>query len=71
MVTNRKRITPTGNRIPFHTLHDVVVIAGFIAFDIVDLTAAPWQCGASTVTTAQPAYSVVDQESAMSGTGTP
>jgi len=56
--------------IPCHTLHyAVAVIAGLADGYIANPTAIPGPNGVSTVTTAQPVYSVVDQDSAKSGKG--
>jgi hypothetical protein len=70
MVSNTKRIRPTGNLTPCHTLHKAVaVIAGFAFGLLTNPTAVPFGDGINTVTMAQPVYSIVDQDSAMSGTG--
>jgi hypothetical protein len=57
---------------PCHTLHyAVAVIAGSAELDIANPTEVSVGSETKTVTAAQPVYSVVDQDSAKSGTGTP
>jgi hypothetical protein len=51
-------------------LHFMVVIDGLADLDIANPTATLRPAGVLTVTMAQPAYSIVDQDSAKSGTGT-
>jgi len=69
MVINKKRIRPSGNNIPCHILHDMTVIAGLADFHIANPTATLVDTGVSTVMTAQPVYSAIDQDSAKSGIG--
>ena len=69
MVINKKRIRPTGNDIPCHTLHLVTVIAGFVDSHVANPTATLGHSRVKTVVMDRPVYPITDQDSAKSGMG--